>query len=60
MIEPEGTEVRSEYFFGTLQVSHRNHFYKAADGTTYVTLTLAVPREQLESADGKMPRPDLL
>ncbi len=55
---PSG-DVKAEFFFGPLQHVPRTDFYKAADGTTFVTLTVSVPLEQFRDPDGKVGRPQL-
>jgi GWxTD domain-containing protein len=55
---PKG-EVKSEYFFGTLQFVPRYNYYKAADGTTFITLTVSLPTVQFLGPDGKLQTPGL-
>lgn len=55
---PSG-DVKAEFFFGPLQHVPRTNFYKAADGTTFVTLTVSVPLAQFRDPDGRVGRPQL-
>jgi len=55
---PKG-EVKSEFFFGTLQFVPRYNYFKAVDGTTFITLTVSVPTAQFLSPDGEFQAPGL-
>ena len=52
-------EVKTEFFFGTLQFVPRYNYYKAADGTTFITLTVSLPMAQFLGPDGKFAAPGL-